>query len=686
MKTYCYILFFAAVYAVVPVTAQENSEAAPSQRRSSQPVTGAAGNYASDIILVSDAQQQALQLAQQMLAQGTGDHAALATAVKEMQRAQSALAAAKNSPDKLPAAIAAEQTAYQALLKATPREFRMARSRRSSGQNPGDSSGQPDQQQLEQLDLANEPNRYETERQATAPQNAQQREQTQTVDRLKELAQRQQDLNDRMRELQTALQAARTDPEREDIQQQLKRLADEQRQQLANVDDLRQQLAQSPNASSQSAARQQLDQTRQDLQHAAEELQNQSASQALAAGTRAQQQLDQTRQNLQWQTASQFSEQMRQMRSEARDLTERENEIARGLDSLNTGGPLSLDDSAPRRQLIQQVAQQQSALTNLLAKMRDVTEQAETTEPLLSKQLYDTLRRADQMHTENLLDAASQLTEHGFLPQASQAERAARTNVTEIADGVRRAADSVLGSQADAMRYAQAELDDLAQQVRREIGGTNSSAPAADGNSFAPGQSNRLARAAGNASAENLPTGQPAQVANHDSPGQENNPSQRGETGQQPSGPNDGESPAAATGDGAGKADRLRQFAERLGQGNRAANNGGPITGNDFVNWSDQLRDVETVLDPADLRNQLATLRDRVAALRGNYRERGERPDAAAVRQQILMPLEQVRVWVREELARQENASSLVPLDRDPVPENYSAIVRQYYEKLGSAQ
>jgi hypothetical protein len=50
------------------------------------------------------------------------------------------------------------------------------------------------------------------------------------------------------------------------------------------------------------------------------------------------------------------------------------------------------------------------------------------------------------------------------------------------------------------------------------------------------------------------------------------------------------------------------------------------------------------------------------------------------------MPLAQVRVWVQEELTRQENASSLVSLDRDPVPENYSELVRRYYEKLGSAQ
>ena len=38
-------------------------------------------------------------------------------------------------------------------------------------------------------------------------------------------------------------------------------------------------------------------------------------------------------------------------------------------------------------QISRQMAQQESALTNLLAGMKDVTEQAETTEPLLSKQL-----------------------------------------------------------------------------------------------------------------------------------------------------------------------------------------------------------------------------------------------------------------------------------------------------------
>jgi hypothetical protein len=130
----------------------------------------------------------------------------------------------------------------------------------------------------------------------------------------------------------------------------------------------------------------------------------------------------------------------------------------------------------------------------------------------------------------------------------------------------------------------------------------------------------------------------------------------------------------------------LRQIAEQLGRGDQAAGNGGPITGNDYAAWSQQLRDVESVLDSPDLRNQLATVRDRVGAFRAAYRNGRRIPSAETVREQLLMPLAQVQVWVREELARQENSGSLVPLDRDPVPEHYSELVRQYYEKLGSAQ
>jgi hypothetical protein len=734
MKRHYYPLFMlVTALACGPTSAQESN---------SHPDAKPSGGYAADLGVVSDAQQQALAQARQLLTQGGtgGDRGPLATAVQEMTRAEADLAAAKNAPEKLPAAIAAEQAAYQDLLKATPREFRMRQSN-SRNARQGSSAGQPDQRQFDQLDLTQEQNRYETERQAQAPANAQQREQTQVADRLKELSQRQQDLNDRLRELQSALQAARTDQQRQDLQDQLKRLEDEQRQMLANVDDLRQQLEQSPNAQAETSARQQLEQTRNDMQRASEAMQNQSPSQALAEGTRAQQGMQNLQDNLRKQTSSQFSDQMRQMRNEARDMMNRENEIARGLDSLQNGQNQSLDDSAQRRQLTDQLARQQSALTNLMAGMKDVTEQAETTEPLLSKQLYDTLRRADQMHTDNLLDMGSQLVDRGFLPQASEVERATRTNLTEIANSVTRAADSVLGSQADALRYAQRSLDDLSRQLERELGDTTNQTQSAAGGMARGGDSNQVARASGqenggdesgpatnamsraNQSAADAGSAQPEGnsprqngTAQRERSGQATDGSQsetaanrgapqRGESGGAGGSPTDANAPdspnARANGgqqpggqvaqnqgggaNGNGQ-DALRQIAERLGNASRQPANSGPITGNDYANWAQQLRDVQSVLDSPDLRNQLATVSDRASALRAAYRNGRRLPPPETIREQLMLPLTQVQVWVREELARQDNSASLVPLDRDPVPDGYSDLVRKYYQQLGSAR
>jgi len=739
--------FSAAAFLAAPLNAQEN------QRQ-----TNAPAGYATDLTVVRDAQEDALQQVRAMLAQDENlrDRPALEAAVKEMERAQAALAEAKKSPEKLPAALAAEQAAYQALLKLAPREYRMSRSR--SGNQGGQNESQ--RRQMDQLEMSKEENRYETERQATAPPNAQQREQLQTAERLKELAQRQQDLNERLRELQNSLQAARTDQEREDVQRQLKRLRDEERQMLAKVDEMRQQLAQSPNASSQAETQKQLDQARADMERAAQQMENDSALQALAAGTRAQQTMQNLREDLRKQTSSQFTEQMRELRNQARELARQQDEIARGLDSLKNDEYQTLDNTAGRQQLARQMTKQQSALTNLLSGMRNVTEQAEATEPLLAQKLYDTLRRADQARTDNLLEMGKQLVDRGFLPQASLAENSAHTNITELRHSVEAAAESVMGSEADALRYAQKELEDLARQVEREMAGagTNVTVSAVAGNSGAEGQSNRLARAEGQASAGNAPDGQrtnsaagasgrssegESQMAGNNPPSQPRgtgnpaNAEQNGNRGQQPSGDSDNGEPAtagnqqseqdgqgeaqagnsgqrgnqqqadtnsqgqrggteqrqggqdggsqsAAAGGDAGDEERLRQFTQQLGAAS-GDGGGGPITGNNYVNWSGRLRDVEQVLDPQDLRNELATVRERIAVMRADYRERGRLPEGDVVRSQILAPMTQVRVWLQQELSRQENAGSLVPLDRDPVPDNYSELVRKYYEKLGSA-
>lgn len=718
--------------------------------------TRSSGDFATDLKTVNEAQDQALEQAQQMLEEGESvkDKPALENAIKDMQKAKAALEAAADSPDKLPAAIAAEQSAYQALVKLTPREHRMTRSQKGS---QGSSSSESNRKQMDQLEMKDEKNRYETERQATAAQKPQQKEQIQTADKLKELAQRQQDLNEKLKELQTSLQMAKTETEKEEIKRQLKRLKEEERQMMAKVDEMQQQLAQSPNSSAMSEAQKQLEQTRNDMQKAAEELDKESASKALAAGTRAQEGMQNLRQDLKKQAAGQFSDQARDLRNQAREMARQQEEISKELDALNNGEKQKLDNSPERKKIEEQLAQQKSSLTNLLANMKSLTESSEATEPVLSKQLYDTLRRADQMKTENLLEMNRQLVNRGFLPQATQVEKSARTNIMDLKRSVERAAESVLGNEADALKFAQKELDDLANQVEAELGGsTNSPAGRAGSmNASANGGTNGNRQAQTSRASRNGVNGtnalaqadgqqrSPAQQGQDDEQpgqgqqgkGQSQNPgegqgqsrstAQNGQQGQQPQQgegqQNQGQQPGQSQeqqsaqqqgqgqrgqgqqgrgqrqvaggqqrggnqNGGGGDIGGLRNLVQRLGQNQEVDRSTAPITGGGFLNWSDRLRDVEAVTEPTDLRNQLATARERLANLRADFRDRGKNPDGEVIRQQVLMPLTQVRTWLREELAKQENANSLVPLDRDPVPEHYTELVRKYYEKLGSAQ
>jgi hypothetical protein len=108
-----------------------------------------------------------------------------------------------------------------------------------------------------------------------------------------------------------------------------------------------------------------------------------------------------------------------------------------------------------------------------------------------------------------------------------------------------------------------------------------------------------------------------------------------------------------------------------------------PLTGGDFGNWSDRLREVEELLDAPDLRDSVAKARERARAVRQDFKRDRKKPDWAVVQLQVMKPLTEVRDRIADELARRESREALVPLDRDPVPNRYSDLVRHYYEELG---
>ncbi|HAB18691.1 MAG TPA: hypothetical protein DCE44_19900, partial [Verrucomicrobiales bacterium] len=458
--------------------------------------------HAKDVVVVTESQSQALDQAKE-LGDGAADPRAemmWSGVIKEMERALAQLVPATNTIVSLSTALTAETAAYRALLKLREREFQVTRNRgqQSGGGGAGE---QQRQRQLEQLDFAQNENRYETQRDAQAAQTPERREELQVLSRLQELARRQEDLNERLKELQASLQAADTEKEREEIRRQLKRLQEEQQQMLADADELRQRLERPENQSRFAEQRKQLEQTRNELQRASEAASEGSTSQALAAGTRAQQQLQQMREQLQQQSSSQFADELRQMRQEARELTRQQESVAQELDALQKENRRSLSDSADRESVLKDLARQQARLTNLVEQATQVSQAAENTEPLVSRQLYDTLRQLSQdeaggakkMQEELIrrgqmsrslyeqlqesaergpgqsLNLTEQLLREGMLPQADAAEEQARQSLARLQRGVERAAESVLGDDTQALERAQQELNALADQLEREM-------------------------------------------------------------------------------------------------------------------------------------------------------------------------------------------------------------------------
>ncbi|HMC09818.1 MAG TPA: hypothetical protein VKH44_00955, partial [Pirellulaceae bacterium] len=257
--------------------------------------------FASDVEQIqlsqSSALEQATARAEKLQDPESQDHGE--AVLRSMQEAITQLTAAHDQPESQPLtpALKAEQAAYQSLLKLRAREHSVVRqNQRQQQRGQSSARSQQQRQQMQQLDLKNEENRYETQRQAQDQnETPEQRENRQVLNRLKELAQRQHDLNERLKELQSALEEARTQEQREELKRQLQRLQDEQRQVLQDTEELQSRMESPENAERMANEREQLQQTREQVQRATEALDQERVTQAAASGTRAEQTFEELR-------------------------------------------------------------------------------------------------------------------------------------------------------------------------------------------------------------------------------------------------------------------------------------------------------------------------------------------------------------------------------------------------------
>jgi hypothetical protein len=495
-------------------------------------------------------------------------------------------------------------------------------------------------------------------------------------------------------------------------------------------------------------ARQQMEESRQHVREASKALEEGRLSRAITEGARAGQQLNDLRDQVRKETSDRFSSEMTEMRKEARQLDENQKKVTDQLDAWNQNPRQTLRDTEERKGVRTGLEQQEAKLDKLLERMRQTVQEAEETEPLLAKSLFDTARKADDQKIPDTLKVTRRLLDAGITDDATKASQRAGQGIDELKKGVERAAERILGDETAALRRAQGEVDDLGDQVDREIAqatGRDANRQQPDsrqargqqrrGNQTDPngpatkdqpaqkgGQRGQQGDQAGEQRAQ---TGQQAEQAGQqassgeadarksqqpggqrrqsqglrgrgrqnqqgqDQPGQ----NQPGENQSQDGQPQDGQRGqgriqnrgAAGGGRRQGGGANQPSGLDQLLEG-PARGPGGPVTGEGFRQWSDRMRDVEELLDDPELRGQAARIRDRVRGAREEFKRHSKEPDWNQLQSLVADPLRELGQRIAEEVRRRESPDSLVPIDRDPVPPQYAEGVRRYYERLGSGR
>ena len=185
------------------------------------------------------------------------------------------------------------------------------------------------------------------------------------------------------------------------------------------------------------------------------------------------------------------------------------------------------------RRLAAAAGKQKGETQRLLEKVQSLSTEAEPSAPLLSRKLYEGLRKAKLADVENALDVTGQLLERNLADEARQTEQHARQALGELRANVEDAAKGVLGDEGQALRQAKAELDGLLAQASRERteGPSGPGTPQGNQESQPPGP---------NQPRPGQPGSQPdPQARNQPGSGQQpGDPNQPGGRGQQPGDPN----------------------------------------------------------------------------------------------------------------------------------------------------
>ena len=580
-------------------------------------------------------------------------------------------------------AIKQMRGAYEGLLRLRAREHEVSQSQQQqpSSQRSQSASQRNRQEQIQQLQLEQDPSRYEEESQPMSEEANSERERRQVMNRLDELARRQEDLNEQVRELDLALQSAKDEQEKKELEERLEQLREDQQELVEDADELLERMNEPESRIALEESRRQIENAREQMQQSERQLREAQPSAALNSGTRAEQSVDQTREQLREQSSESLQRDVQKLIEQAQNVAKNQAELERqlreqanlpardpesntnGLDPneparnepeassprreslLRSDAELNQDGNLPERNL-EDWKQQKQQYLDLLNRIKDTVEQAEGSEPLLAEQLYETYRDASRLPTEQRLDRIPMMIERGMEQPAVEESGEVSKELQGLRERIENSAQSVLGSEEESLRRAIMEIDQANRAIESEIEQRLGQDSSQDTDAMQPRE------------------GQPREGQ----PGEARRSSASGES-----------SPRSAL-------DALEERMQRAGGGG-GLESSSPLMGEDYAQWTDRLRDIEELVRDPELKAEAARVREAARDFRKEYKRHSKEPQWELVKKLISNPLQELQRRVQEELIRKTaKENELVPLDRDPVPDRFRSELDRYFERLGGEQ
>ncbi len=364
--------------------------------------------------------------------------------------------------DQLDPSMDHEQTAYERLMNALGREIRMVK----AGEGVPEAKRQ--KKQAMNLKFSQKDRRYEMQRPAGPELKPMDEELAMHFKRMLDLAKRQEAITDQLQQLLASLEAATTPEEKEEIEHKLKRLREEQREMLTEIDKMLEKMDRMGKSEQLAETMAALEKARKQATETSKAMSEKNLAKATTASKRAEEQMRESTEEMRKANASQFAAHMQELREAANKLAEEQNKLTESLANQAQKGSKAAASKSQRDQHEKAIRQQQKELTDVLEKMRDITRASEEQEPLLSRQLYQAIRNVETQGTTESLDEAAKEVRRGAYAKASETEAKAAENIDQLQKEIDTAADSVIGSEAEALKRADRQLAQLIEELNKE--------------------------------------------------------------------------------------------------------------------------------------------------------------------------------------------------------------------------